>query len=65
MDHEYRNFRPSTRTAHYPRRSIFAIKGKNFQQITVLVLDKVAVLDEVVPDKAVLGEVAVQVDSAG
>ena len=30
----YRNFRPFTRTAHYPHRSIFAIKGKSFQQIT-------------------------------
>ena len=30
----YCNFRPFTRTAHYPHRSIFAIKGKSFQQIT-------------------------------
>ena len=30
----YRNFRPITRAAHYPHRSIFAIKGKNCQQIT-------------------------------
>ena len=30
----YRNFRPFTRTAHYPHRLIFAIKGKSFQQIT-------------------------------
>ena len=30
----YRDFRPITHTAHYPHRSIFAIKGKNCQQIT-------------------------------
>ena len=30
----YRNFRPITRAAHYPHRSIFAIKRKNCQQIT-------------------------------
>ena len=30
----YRNFRPLTRTADYPHRSIFAIARKKFQQIT-------------------------------
>ena len=30
----YRNFRTFTRTADYPQRSIFVVKGKNVQQIT-------------------------------
>ena len=30
----YRNFRPFTRTADYPQRSIFIIRGKKVQQIT-------------------------------
>ena len=31
---KYHTFRPFTRTADYPHRSIFAIKRKKFQQIT-------------------------------
>ena len=30
----YRNFRPITRTADYPQRSIFVVRGKKVQQIT-------------------------------
>ena len=30
----YRNFRPFTRTADYPQRSIFVTRGKKVQQIT-------------------------------
>ena len=33
-DHSYRNFRPITRTADYPQRSIFVVRGKKVQQIT-------------------------------
>ena len=32
--YRYRNFRPLTRMADYPHRSIFAIARKKFQQIT-------------------------------
>ena len=31
---KYRNFRPITRTADYPQRSIFVVRGKKVQQIT-------------------------------